>query len=472
LSKINLTFDEVERVIKNSSLLLENAKTPKLRNARRLLLEGVEHALVTAHPRNFMKKHVTVSPNKLIIDKTELDLNGFNRIFVLGAGKASGYLAEDIENLLEERITSGCINILRGTKNLFKTKRIVLNEASHPVPDEDGLKGSKKIVELAEKADRSDLVLCLLSGGGSSLLPLPKDEITLEEKKIISNRLILSGATIQEINTVRKHLSKIKGGWLAKITSPATLISLIISDVVGDQLDVIASGPTSPDASTFQEAITILKQYGIWDESPKAVRDVMMKGIEGNISETPKPRDPCFKTTRNCIIGSNLEICLELREFYLKKGFDALVMTSRLEGEAREVGGLLSSVAWESASSGNPLKPPCVFIWGGETTVTVRGKGKGGRNQELALSAALKLSGLEGVSLTSFGTDGIDGPTDAAGAIIDGETYSRARKQGINPKTYLINNDSYNFFRELGDLIVCGPTGTNVNDVSIAIILP
>ncbi|MEM3079184.1 MAG: glycerate kinase [Thermoproteota archaeon] len=457
-------------MIKNRLELLENALTPDLKAWRSLLVEGIEYALKAAHPLNFLREHVAVTDGKLRIDGGVWELDSFKRVFILGAGKASGHLAEGVEQLLGDKITEGYVNVPRGTKPLFKTRIIKLNEAGHPIPDEEGLRGAEKMIEVAEGAEKRDLIICLISGGGSSLLPLPAEGLTLEEKRLITDKMILSGATIHEINTVRKHLSRIKGGWLAKKASPATVISLIISDVVGDRVDVIASGPTSPDESTYMEAVKILRRYGLWNDLTTTVKEFLTKGVEGILPETPKPEDPCFKSVYNYIVGSNLEICLELKRFYKKRGCNSIVLTSRMEGEAREVGKLLSSIALEATSSGNPLKPPLALICGGETTVTVRGGGKGGRNQELALAASTRISNQLPILMASFGTDGVDGPTEAAGAVIDHTTIKRAEERGLRAEDYLLNNDSYTFFENLGDLIICGPTGTNVNDISLILI--
>ncbi|MEM2902024.1 MAG: glycerate kinase [Candidatus Bathyarchaeia archaeon] len=457
-------------MIKNRLELLENALTPDLKAWRSLLVEGIEYALKAAHPLNFLREHVAVTDGKLRIDGGVWELDSFKRVFILGAGKASGHLAEGVEQLLGDKITEGYVNVPRGTKPLFKTRIIKLNEAGHPIPDEEGLRGAEKMIEVAVGAEKRDLIICLISGGGSSLLPLPAEGLTLEEKRLITDKMILSGATIHEINTVRKHLSRIKGGWLAKKASPATVISLIISDVVGDRVDVIASGPTSPDESTYMEAVKILRRYGLWNDLTNTVKEFLTKGVEGILPETPKPEDPCFKSVYNYIVGSNLEICLELKRFYKKRGCNSIVLTSRMEGEAREVGKLLSSIALEATSSGNPLKPPLALICGGETTVTVRGGGKGGRNQELALAASTRISNQVPILMASFGTDGVDGPTEAAGAVIDHTTIKRAEERGLRAEDYLLNNDSYTFFENLGDLIICGPTGTNVNDISLILI--
>jgi len=399
------------------------------------------------------------------------DLETFKNIYVLGGGKASGAMAEALENVLGEWITDGIINIPRGTKSLYSTRKIVLHEASHPVPNEDGVLGTRKILELAEKAGENDLIICLISGGGSSLMPQPRDGVSLEDKKKITNELLRCGATINEINAVRKHISNFKGGWLAKKAYPATVVSLLLSDVVGDPLDVIASGPTVPDTTTFGDAISILKKYNIWGKVPSSIRSLLLDGARGAEPETPKKGDRVFEKVHNLVIGSNRAACLAAKDELDRNGLKTIFLTSYMEGEAREVGTFLGTLIREIMNSGNPLSRPCALISGGETTVTVVGDGKGGRNQELALAASLKIRGLDGSVLASVNTDGVDGPTDAAGAIVDGDTIRRAEEKGLDPIGFLLNNDSYTFFSKLGDLIITGPTGTNVTDIAVIVVV-
>jgi glycerate 2-kinase len=312
-------------------------------------------------------------------------------------------------------------------------------------------------------------VICLISGGGSSMMPLPRDGISVSDKRQITDLLLKSGATITEINTVRKHISEFKGGWLAKKAYPATVLNLIMSDVIGDPLDFIASGPTVPDSTTFSDAILVLRKYSLWNKAPASIAKVLSDGERGIIPETPKANDESFKKVHNVVIGNNRLASQAARTALKSAGLNALLLTSMLEGEARHVGTVLSSIAHELTISNNPVQKPAAILAGGETTVTVTGTGKGGRNQELALGAAVKLDGLDGVVVVSLTTDGVDGPTDAAGAIVDGKTLSRAKKMSLSPQKFLADNDSYSFFSKLGDLIFTGPTGTNVNDISVII---
>jgi glycerate-2-kinase len=327
------------------------------------------------------------------------------------------------------------------------------------------------MLKIAEDAEKNDLIICLFSGGGSSLMPLPRGDVSLEDKKEITKALLKSGATINEINTVRKHISDFKGGWLAKKAYPATILNLILSDVVGDPLDFIASGPTVPDSTSFDDAVKVLQKYNLWEKAPDSVRKVLSTGKKGLIPETPKAGDRVFKKVTNVVVGNNRSSSQAACENLRSSGLNTLLLTATLEGEARQVGIILASTAREVLASGNPVKKPAGIIAGGETTVIVTGKGKGGRNQEIPLAAASRLADSNGVAIASLSTDGIDGPTDAAGAVADGKTLERAMKAGMHPDNYLADNDSYHFFSKLGDLIFTGSTGTNVNDISVIVVL-
>jgi len=455
--------------IKNREKLITNGETELNQKARKLSLDSLESALNAVDPKRIIKSRISLQNSVLKVNGYSFDLKRFKHVYVVGGGKASGSMAEALEQILSEHITDGFINIPRGTKH--KTKVIKLHEASHPIPDETGVEGTRRILEIAEKAGENDLVICLISGGGSSLMPLPRGDISIVDKKKITEALLKCGATINEINTVRKHISDFKGGWLAKKAYPATVLNLILSDVIGDPLDFIASGPTVPDSTTFHEAVKILKKYELWNTVPESIRKVLSDGEKGLIPETPKADDQVFKKVFTVVVGNNRFASLAACESLRSNGLNTLLLTSTLEGEARHVGTVLASIAREISISQNPVSKPAGIVAGGETTVTVKGKGLGGRNQEIALSAALKLEGMNGVVLASLSTDGVDGPTDAAGAIVDGKTLERAANKGLNPEEFLAENNSYNFFSELGDLIFTGPTGTNVNDVSVIIVL-
>lgn len=302
-------------------------------------------------------------------------------------------------------------------------------------------------------------------------MPLPRGDISISDKKALTNTLLKSGANINEINTVRKHISEFKGGWLAKKAYPATILNLVLSDVVGDPLDFIASGPTVPDSTTFADAVNALKKHDLWDKTPPAIRKVLSDGEKGLIAETPKADDEAFKETYNVVIGNNRSASIAACNTLKAAGLNTLLLSATLEGEARQVGTILATVAREVLASGNPVSKPAGIVIGGETTVIVKGKGIGGRNQEIPLAAALKIGGLNGAVVASLSTDGIDGPTDAAGAIVDGKTLVRAADAGIVAEHFLADNDSYHFLQKLDDLIFTGQTGTNVNDISVIVVL-
>jgi glycerate-2-kinase len=378
-------------------------------------------------------------------------------------------MAEALEHILGKRVTCGLVNAPYGTKS--SVSMIELHGASHPVPDEAGVAGARRMLEIADLAEKDDLVICLISGGGSSLMPLPRGSVSLADKREITGALLKSGATINEINTVRKHISDLKGGWLAKKAYPATVLNLILSDVVGDPLDFIASGPTVPDSTTFSDAVEVLRKYDLWTGASASIRKVLSDGAKGLIPETPKADDKAFKKVYNVIVGNNRFSSLAALERLKSTSLNTLLLTATLEGEARQVGVVLASIAREVSVSGNPVSKPGGIVAGGETTVVVTGKGKGGRNQEIALAAGIKLKGLDGTVIASLSTDGIDGPTDAAGAIVDGKTLARATEAGLSPERFLAENDSYHFFSRLGDLVFTGPTGTNVNDISVIVAL-
>jgi hydroxypyruvate reductase len=397
-----------------------------------------------------------------------MDASRYRRIFVVGAGKASAAMAQAAEQVLGRRIHGGWINTKYG--HLAPLKHITLHEASHPVPDARGVEGARRIAEIAKQAGEGDLLLCLISGGASALLPLPAEPVTLEEKQATTRLLLACGATIHEINAVRKHLSAIKGGRLARLAQPAHVVALLLSDVVGDPLDVIGSGPTAPDSSTFATAWAVIEKYGLEERIPASVRRLIEAGLAGRIEETPKAGDPCFRHTRNVIVGSNRLAVDAAARKARELGYRPLVLSTMIEGETRDIALMHAAIAREIVATGRPVRPPAAVISGGETTVTLRGKGLGGRNQEFALAAAIALEAVPGVLAFSAGTDGTDGPTDAAGAMADGRTLSRAAALGLDARRALADNDSYHFFQPLGDLVMTGPTGTNVMDVRLMLV--
>jgi glycerate-2-kinase len=413
---------------------------------------------------------VKVRRNALTVGTLSLKLSEFRRVLVIGGGKASAGMALEIERILDGWITGGSVNIPVYTKPCPRSKKINFNPASHPIPSEDGVRGVKNMLRLVGQPSEEDLVICLISGGGSALMPLPSTGIQLSDKQKTTNLLLKSGAKIDEINAVRKHLSDFKGGRLAEKLYPATVLSLIISDVVGDKLESIASGPTAPDDTTYADAYTILQEDGLWRTVPGSVRKRIQKGKEGKLPETPKRGSRIFKRVHNVLVGTNKESCRAAAEVLEERGYHSLILSTRLQGEAREVGKILADICIGIRENQLPVAPPAAIVAGGETTVTVHGKGRGGRNQELVLSAALSIRGKPAILVSSIGTDGVDGPTDAAGAVADGSTIERGLIRGLDADTYLGENNSYEFFKKLKDLIITGPTGTNVNDILIAIV--
>jgi len=425
-------------------------------------------ALEAGDPARLIPAAVRLEGAHLVVHDRAFDLERVRRLLVVGAGKASGAMAQTLERLLGERIADGLVVVKEGA--LYPTRRIRQVEASHPIPDERGLRAAEGIVELARSAGPEDLVLCLISGGGSALTPLPVAGVGLEEKRRVTRLLLEAGATINELNAVRKHLSRIKGGQLARAAAPAPVVSLLLSDVIGDPLDVIASGPTAPDDSTYVGALEILGRFGLLEAVPASVRRHLETGARREIPETPKAGDPLFARVLNVVIGNNSLVVERAVEEARRHGLTPLLLSRSLQGEAREVGRAFASFVKEVVAFGRPIPPPACLIVGGETTVTVRGDGRGGRCQEFCLAAALELQDLPGILVLAAGTDGTDGPTDAAGALADGETVRRARALGLDPRRALGENDSYTFFHALGDLVVTGATRTNLMDLYLLLI--
>jgi hydroxypyruvate reductase len=443
-------------------------KEPKA-DAQKIFLAGLE----AVQPAEVIKRKVRFIPGKngpkLKIGAKTYSLSKYQAIYLIGAGKASAYMALALESILGEWITGGLVCVKYG--HGVNLSRVRVLEGGHPIPDESGLLATREIIALLQKLHTKDLVLFLISGGASALLCLPCQGITLEDKQEISQLLLSSGATIAEINTIRKHISQVKGGKLARIAYPADMISLILSDVVGDQLDIIASGPTVPDPGTFADCLEIIKKYNLDNKIPPPIMNHLEKGIRKEVEETLKPDDPIFKFHQAVIVGNNILAIKSARLRAKDLGYNTLILSSTIQGEGREVAKVHAAIAKEILNSGNPIKKPACIISGGETTVTVKGKGRGGRNQEFVLAALIELANYKGITILSAGTDGTDGPTEAAGAIGDHTTIYRAQQLGLNPQKYLENNNSYHFFKELGDLFITGPTGTNVMDLQIILVV-
>lgn len=422
---------------------------------RKHALQIFRAALGAADPQAAVLRHLKFDGRTLTAGKRRYALSKFDRIQVIGAGKASASMARAVERLLGRRISGGWINVKDG--HTGHLRRIHQHECGHPIPDERGVEGARRMAAIASDAGPRDLLIAVISGGASALTPAPVS-ITLAEKQELTKKLLACGATIHEINTVRKHLSSFKGGQLARLAYPATTIALILSDVIGDDLDVIGSGPTVPDRSTVADARAVLAKYGI------------AQPVE--FDETPKPGDVSFTRVQNLIVGSNAQAIGAAYRQAKELGYRTMVLSTRIEGETRDVAQVHAAIAKEILASGRPLKAPACVLSGGETTVTLRGSGKGGRNQEFVLAAAIALEGSGEVTVLSAGTDGTDGPTDAAGAIADSITVQKARALGLDAARFLAENDSYHFFEKVEGLIQTGPTGTNVMDVSVLLVGP
>ena len=419
-----------------------------------------------------------VDPYKAVADQLPHILSTYrigevSRILLVSFGKAAFLMTKAVSDNAGDLITRGIVITKYGHARSGELQaNIEVCEAGHPIPDKKGMEATFKAIEMLKEADEKTLVLCLISGGGSSLLVAPKDGISLDDKQAVTNLLLKAGASIDELNTVRKHISDIKGGRLAEYAYPARVVSLILSDVIGDKLDVIASGPTSPDSSTYGMALDVVEKYNLSGKLPKTVIDVLDGGARGGVAETPKQGALIFERVENIIIGSNMKAALAAEEKAKDLGFVTTVLSTELQGEATDTARWLAKKAVEAKAL--PQKSPgtkICLISGGETTVTVRGNGKGGRNTEFALAFALAIEGIQGISFLSAGTDGTDGPTDAAGAIVNGETIRKGRSLGLDPEAYLSSNDSYTFFNKTEELLKTGPTGTNVMDLQVALII-
>lgn len=425
-------------------------------------------AVRAVDPRAATIRALRRTGDALIIGDATVDLASIGNVYVIGFGKAAAAMAQGVEAVLGDRLTAGCVVTKYG--HALPTARIAVREAAHPTPDAAGVEATAAILELIGDLRADDLVLCLVSGGGSALFEQPVEGMTLGEMQETTRLLLRAGAPITALNSVRKHLSAVKGGQLARRVAPATLVALILSDVVGDALDVTASGPTVPDPTTFADALGALDEYGMRSAVPLAVTAHLDAGERGEFPDTPKVGDPCFATTHTRVIA-NAQIALDAAARAAEAmGLPALIVSSSLEGEARHVAQVWASIARQVRLYAQPLAPPCCILAGGETTVTVRGDGVGGRNSEFALAAALALGGMEGIVVASLATDGGDGPTDAAGAIITSAIIHKAHCAGLDPAASLARNDAYTLFKQVGGLYRPGPTGTNVNDLIIAVI--
>jgi glycerate 2-kinase len=441
----------------------------KTAGMRKDALKIFQAAVAAVDPDNAVRSFVKLENDTLKAGGKKYDLRTYDRIIVVGAGKASAPMAKAVEAVLDDRINEGTVVVKYG--HGLPLGKIEIVEAGHPVPDGNGLAGAKKIAGLLAGCTENDLVISLISGGGSALLPLPPEGISLEDKQKVTDVLLKCGADIHELNTVRKHLSISKGGGLAKAAYPATVINLMLSDVVGDDMDVIASGPFVPDGSTFRDASEIIKKYKIQGVLPDSVKERLKAGSEGNIQDTPKQGNPAFELVTNIIIGSNILACTSAKKEASSLGYNSIILSSMIQGDTTEIAKAHFAIAKEILLSGNPAKPPACIISGGETTVVVKGSGLGGRNQEFVLTSSKEIDGMgKNIIVLSGGTDGTDGPTDAAGGIVDTKTVTRGKAKGLAIESYISNNDSYNYLNQTGDLLLTGPTRTNVMDVRILLV--
>ena len=435
---------------------------------RPLLKKLIVKGLDAVDARKAIGRAISRNGEELTIGRRRYDLRRYERVVVLGAGKATASMAQAVEQRVGSRLHAGFVVVKHG--HVMPTRRIVVAEAGHPVPDRFGQQAAARLCAMAEELGRRDLLIVLLSGGASSLLPAPAPGITLADKQRTTQELLRCGASIREINTVRKHLSRIKGGRLAELTK-ATVATLILSDVLGDDLSAIASGPTAPDPTTYQDAVAILKCYRIWRAVPQRVRQHLEYGCQGLVSETPKPGSSLFRRVHHHIVGSNGAAVMAVARAAREAGLRTLVQRPTLTGEAQDEGKRFGVLAKNIVRAGKPLRRPCCVVAGGETIVTVTGKGAGGRAQEFAAAAALEIADLDRVWIVAIGTDGTDGPTDAAGAVVDGHTVARAQRLSVDLKVALKRHNTYPALKRLNQLIVTGPTGTNVNDLYLLLVL-
>ncbi|KXA91508.1 hypothetical protein AKJ57_01055 [candidate division MSBL1 archaeon SCGC-AAA259A05] len=454
-------------MIDNKEELLANGNE----EGRKACLDVIEYALESIEPSRGIEKNVGIEDGMLKLFSEEFELDEVENLYVLGAGKASYNMARAIEEILSDKIAEGIVITKYGYRET-ELKNIRVVEAGHPVPDDSGQEAANEILRIAEDAGERDLVINLISGGGSALLCAPVEPVSLDEMQKATDLLVASGATINEINAVRKHVSRIKGGRLARSIQPATCVSLIVSDVVGNPLDVIASGPTVPDTTTFEDAYRVLENYSLLEEVPGAVLDYVNDGRDGKVMESVEEDEFADMKVHNLVISSNDKATEAVAEKAEELDLEPLILSRMIEGESKEAGIVFAGIVKDVVRTGTPLDPPAMLISGGETTVSLGEKeGEGGPNQEFALGAATKISGLDGIVVAAVDTDGTDGPTEAAGGIVDGKTAEKFSQENMNLSEVLKSHDSKPALEKLNDLIVTGPTGTNVNDLRIAVVL-
>jgi glycerate 2-kinase len=428
-------------------------------------------ALAAADPAEAVYRFVSRVGDQILVADRSYNLRDFDRVFLIGVGKAALPMVEALSEVLRDQLSGGVVITKYQHTDRPLPDRIRVHEAGHPVPDQNSVEATRDLAALLREVTPRDLIFCAISGGGSALMTLPAEGIALADVQATTQLLLRAGATIREINSIRKHLDVIKGGGLARLANGARIVSLVLSDVIGDDLSVIASGPAAPDPSSFADAWRSVEQFDLVDRLPAAVRARLSRGASGDIPDTPKPGDPLFERVQTIVIGSNVQAAQAAEKAAQQLKFNTLLLTTQAQGEAREVAKVAAAIAQEIARYNRPVPAPACVIIGGETTVTIKGRGLGGRNQEMALAAAIAIDGLPHTLLAALGTDGTDGPTEAAGAIATGETVRRARSIGLDARAHLADNDSFHFFQPLGDLIVTGPTGTNVNDLLFILVV-
>ncbi|MBU1343482.1 MAG: glycerate kinase [Proteobacteria bacterium] len=446
-------------------MMVENELLPRMRQD---VMDIFKAGLKAVDPKLCMHRCCKREENILTVSHRSYDLNNFERIIVIGAGKAGASMACAMEEILQDRLTAGIVIVKYD--HVEKLKKITLVQAGHPLPDANGVAGAEKLLALARQADEKTLIICLISGGGSALMTLPAQGLTLSDKQKTTQVLLDCGATIHEINTIRKHLSRIKGGLLAKAAYPSQMICLVLSDVVGDDLDIIASGPAVADPGTFEHCRIIIETYKIQHCLPETVVQHIKKGVQGLIPETPKKESPVFENVFHSIIAGNINALLSAQKKAKQLGYKTFLLSSMIQGETIDVAAVHTAIAKEVLATGHPVARPACILSGGETTVTIKGPGKGGRNQEFALACAIGIKDSPHVVILSAGTDGTDGPTDAAGAMADHTTVQRAEASGLWPELFLKENNAYPFFDQIFDLIKTGATNTNVMDLRLILV--
>ncbi|HKM77078.1 MAG TPA: DUF4147 domain-containing protein [Candidatus Bathyarchaeia archaeon] len=455
--------------IRDVPTLVHNGGSSSNRRARRLCVYAIQKALEAIDPSNCLTACIKVDHDRIIVRNLSVSISDFSHVNIIAVGKASVPMMDTTLGLIDEDNVSGILVAPKGEKIPRFDSRIEIFQAGHPLPDEEGFRAARRVMAMLDTMRSNDLLLCLISGGASALLPAPVDSITLQDKRRLTEELIRTRATIHEINTVRRHISALKGGRMVERCAASSIISFIISDVAGNTLHDIASGLTAPDPTTYRDAVQVLRKYDIWGKIPRNVKRYLLRGLAGKIPETPKPTSPIFDRVHNFIIADNRYACVAAKNALQARNVPTKILTSQADMEAKSLGKLLASIGVSSKIFREPIRDTGAIIVGGETTVNVVGNGQGGRNQHTALSALIDIDGQIGLAIAAFGTDGIDGNSPAAGAIVDGNSSKRARRRGMNPQQFIARSDSFHFFKRLNDNIITGRTGTNVGDIYITV---